>query len=312
MVGLNLRKRRLVVHGLDDTDFVRAFTSGLAHTEQQWYDYVDRYHTQIPNATEALFVNLRTPQEVSSYAMLAYAVAALRGRDLLEIGCGSGSFVDDLFAVQPDLRYSGIDLCEAEIERGRAAFGRYSNVHLLQAHASQLPFDDESFDVVTSHQTFNFMPNPIPAFAEAFRVLRPGGTLIFAVNKATKFNPEGAYQQLFEAAASVLRRHYPAYRIPNLYDPRIYDDRGIFDLLREAGFDASRARIDSFDVGAMMTPEEAWGSIVRNYQLAFVSFKDEMADAVEARAMKIADIARAEIDVELGMRIVSAPRPQLA
>jgi ubiquinone/menaquinone biosynthesis C-methylase UbiE len=306
-------KLHLTFDGLDDTDFFRAITSGVENTEAEWYDYVDRYHSAIPTATEALFLALCTSEGHSSYELLARAIAKERGQDILEIGCGSGQLVHALTA-SPDLHYTGIDLCRTEIERGLAAFEGYENVRFVHARAAQLPFDDESFDVVTSHQTFNFMPDPVPAFAEAYRVLRPGGALVFAVNRATRLTPSATFQRLFKAAAGVMRSAYPQYAIPRDHDPRIYQDGGILSLLNEAGWvGTEHAKIETFDVGAMMNPEEAYATIVRGYELAAVPSKDAMLDAVEALAREIAaETKHDDVDLELGIRIVTARRSYLS
>ena len=132
-----MRKARLVVHGLDETNLFHATTAGLAHTDADWYDYVERFHEAIPMATESLFAVMCTPEGLSSYAMLARAIANVSPGDVLEIGCGSGQLVHDLIGGKPDLRYTGVDLCEAEIARGRIAFERYANVRLERARAAQ-------------------------------------------------------------------------------------------------------------------------------------------------------------------------------
>lgn len=304
---------RLAIHGLDDTDFLRAITSGRDYTEAEWYEYLDRFHSAVPMATESLFTALRGPEGLSSYEMLARAIAKLGQRDVLDVGCGSGQFAHEMTASSPGTRYTGVDLCEAEIERGIAAFENDPNVRLVRAHASTLPFPAESFDVVTSHQTFNFVPDPVPALAEAFRVLRPGGTLIFVVNRAMKLRPDSTYQRLFEAAKSVLLSAYPAYRAPRPYDPRIYDGPGILSLLRDAApYDLDGVQVETFDIGAMMTPEQAWATMVRSYDLAAMYSSSEMVERVEARAMEIAAEAnRSDLDIELGIRIVTAMRPRL-
>jgi SAM-dependent methyltransferase len=52
---------------------------------------------------------------------------------------------------------------------------------LLNQDVQQLTFPGESFDLVTSNQVFEHVPDDIRGYAECYRVLRPGGALIFSV-----------------------------------------------------------------------------------------------------------------------------------
>ncbi|MBC8072897.1 MAG: class I SAM-dependent methyltransferase [Deltaproteobacteria bacterium] len=100
-----------------------------------------------------------------------------RDRDVLEIGVGAGT--DFMQWVRAGARATGIDMTDAGIELTRERLeleGR--NATLLRGDAEQLPFSDESFDVVYSYGVLHHTPDTPRAFAEAWRVLRPGGTLL--------------------------------------------------------------------------------------------------------------------------------------
>jgi arsenite methyltransferase len=56
----------------------------------------------------------------------------------------------------------------------------FANVELVQAHIEELPFDDASFDAVISNGVINLSPVKSRVFAEAARVLRPGGRFAVA------------------------------------------------------------------------------------------------------------------------------------
>jgi SAM-dependent methyltransferase len=97
-------------------------------------------------------------------------------RDVLEIGVGMGA--DHLeWAKAPPRSLVGVDLTERAVEYTRQrlqAEGFTPHVH--RANAEQLPFPDNSFDIVYSWGVLHHSENPAKAIDEVFRVLRPGGT----------------------------------------------------------------------------------------------------------------------------------------
>ncbi len=287
--------------------------NGREHTVEAWYDYLDRFHTALPVANETLFTNLRTVGDRSSYEVLARAAAAAGGGDVLDVGCGNGCLMNELLEAFPeDTQFTGIDMCAAEIDAGRRTFASEPRVHFERARAEALPFGDASFDTVVSHQTLNFFPDPRPALAEIFRVLRPGGAFVFAQNRALP--NELNYVRLLRAAEAVVKEQYPNMKRPVQEDRRIYQAAGICDLLKEAArFDLDRIRIETFSVGAMMTPEAAASTFARIYILASIPSNEAMFAAIETRAREIAAEGRGElIDLELPFHLVDVRKPVLA
>ena len=102
------------------------------------------------------------------------------GERVLDLGSGAGT--DSLVAAQmvgPDGRVVGIDMTPemlAKASAGAAAL-KFENVEFVEGEAEQLPFGDESFDVVISNGVIDLIPDKDAVFAELFRVLRPGGRL---------------------------------------------------------------------------------------------------------------------------------------
>jgi ubiquinone/menaquinone biosynthesis C-methylase UbiE len=98
-------------------------------------------------------------------------------RDVLEIGVGMGA--DHLeWAKSRPHRLAGVDLTPRAVAwtaRRLATYGLTSE--LKEGDAEDLPFADESFDIVYSWGVLHHSPNTPQAFREAYRVLRPGGTL---------------------------------------------------------------------------------------------------------------------------------------
>lgn len=106
-----------------------------------------------------------------------------KGDRVLDIGCGAG--VDALVAailVGPDGVVTGVEMIPEMLGRAKKnlALADLDNVSFLEASAEDLPLPDSSVDVVISNGVFNLVIDKGKALAEAFRVLKPGGRLMFA------------------------------------------------------------------------------------------------------------------------------------
>lgn len=108
------------------------------------------------------------------------AAASACPRDILDIATGTGDLAIALANACPDARVTGVDLSEGMVEEGRRKVlkaGLQHRVTLRTADALQLPFDDESFDVITVAFGVRNFEHLSEGYAEMLRVLRPGGTL---------------------------------------------------------------------------------------------------------------------------------------
>jgi arsenite methyltransferase len=125
-------------------------------------------------------------EALASFAGVGYALdlAELRpGERVLDLGCGSGT---DVFcaAVQVggDGHVIGIDITDEQIAKAERLRDRdgFGQIELREAHMEELPFEDESFDAVISNGVINLSPSKDRVYAEAARVLRPGGRAAIA------------------------------------------------------------------------------------------------------------------------------------
>jgi malonyl-CoA O-methyltransferase len=92
-------------------------------------------------------------------------------RSALDVGAGTGSVIEALLFRHPELVAAGVDLAHGMV---RAARHRSGPRHVV-GDAEALPFRSAAFDVVASASAYQWMEELGPAFAEARRVLVPGG-----------------------------------------------------------------------------------------------------------------------------------------
>jgi SAM-dependent methyltransferase len=111
-------------------------------------------------------------------------LAALEpGETVLDLGSGSGT---DVFCaavlVGASGRVVGVDITDAQLDKAARLRDRegLSQVELVEAHIEDLPFEGATFDAVLSNGVINLSPVKGRVFAEAARVLRPGGRLAIA------------------------------------------------------------------------------------------------------------------------------------
>ena len=115
---------------------------------------------------------------------LSKALGGLGGRsfgDGLEIGSGTGYFSLNLMQLGIVERLTATDISPGMLSRlSRTADYLGLEIETVATDAEELPFDDESFDIVFGHAVLHHIPDLDRAFAEFRRVLRPGGVIAFA------------------------------------------------------------------------------------------------------------------------------------
>ena len=119
--------------------------------------------------------------------ILAAAGERLKGR-LLENGCGIGQYAAHLLPYAA----GGLVGLEYDFERARQALGAAGQI--VNAAGEALPFPDETFDAILSHEVLEHVADDALAAGEMARVLRRGGRiLLFAPNRGYPFETHGVY-----------------------------------------------------------------------------------------------------------------------
>jgi ubiquinone/menaquinone biosynthesis C-methylase UbiE len=114
----------------------------------------------------------------------ALAHVTVENRDtVLDVGCGGGRTVSKLAQAATGGKVYGVDHSEASIastERTNARWIALGRVEVRLASVSELPFADDTFDLVTAVETHFWWPDLRGDMREVLRVLKPGGLLLIA------------------------------------------------------------------------------------------------------------------------------------
>ena len=108
----------------------------------------------------------------------------------LDVACGTGFPLFELAHVHgPGSHFTGVDLWPEAIARARRKLAYYglTNVELIECDAASLPFDDTTFDLVTSNIGINNFEDPPLVLRECVRVMKPGARIAVTTNLTGHF-----------------------------------------------------------------------------------------------------------------------------
>jgi SAM-dependent methyltransferase len=116
----------------------------------------------------------------SHHARLMQAAAITRAERVLDVGCGNGQTTRDAARSAPEGSAFGVDLSSGMIARAReiARHEDLGNVTFEVADAQVHPFEPAGYDVAMSRFGAMFFGDPVAAFTNIARGLRPGGRLV--------------------------------------------------------------------------------------------------------------------------------------
>lgn len=226
-------------------------------------------------------------------ADLADRAARLRPGRVLELAAGTGALTRELAAgLSPLAEIVATDLNPAMLEEAERT-GTARPVHWRQADAMRLPFDDAGFDLVACQFGVMFFPDRVAALAEARRVLRPGGALLF--NTWDRIGDNVFAAAVTDALARLFPDDPPRFlaRVPHGY----HEATGLRGDAEAAGFTA--VRLDT------VTAISRAGS-ARAVALAYCA-GTPLRNEIEARDPAALDAAIATAEAELVHRFGDGP-----
>jgi SAM-dependent methyltransferase len=150
----------------------------------------------------------------------------------LEVSCGTGRLTKHLRTYFPaSTKFIASDVSGDMIAVAKEKL-KDASIEFKIADAQQLPFPDNSFDLVLCQHGIMFFPDKLKGFEEAFRVLKPGGRFIFATWDSTKNMP--LFNVILEEVVIPFFKgeEESRFRIPfSLHEPDL-----LFGFLSKAGF----------------------------------------------------------------------------
>lgn len=145
-------------------------------------------------------------QQAPVYEAALHAVGLPRGARVLDVGCGTGVFLRH--AADRGADVAGVDASEGLLELART---RLPEADLHQADMTELPFADDTFDLVPGFSSFFFADDIVRALSEARRVARPGAAVVAEVFG----HPDRCDLEAVKAAAARFRDSEAEYWRPD-------------------------------------------------------------------------------------------------
>ncbi|WP_295115626.1 class I SAM-dependent methyltransferase [uncultured Methanobrevibacter sp.] len=150
---------------------------------------------------------------------------------ILDIGCGGGRNIQRFAElISENGRVVGIDYSEVSVEKSTELNRKYIDkgiVNVLQGSVSDMPFYDETFDIVTGFETIYFWPDFINDLKEVNRVLKKDGLVFFCNEAVYREGEMDKYADLVE-----------------LLDMKIYSEDVLRESLEKTGFKDFKAYLD--------------------------------------------------------------------
>lgn len=119
----------------------------------------------------------------------------LKDKKILDMGCGEGVWMNQFCAFTSPENVFGFDVDVQSLEIFWKSESEIPHKNVIQAESENLPYPDNSFDIVFSNEVFEHVEDDRKSVEEVVRVLKPGGQLIFFTpNRGWPFETHGMFK----------------------------------------------------------------------------------------------------------------------
>lgn len=171
-----------------------------------------------------------------------------------------------------------VDAARSEANRRGA-----TNIQFRECKADELPFANNSFDVVVSRLGVMFFPDSLAAMREMLRVAKPGGTLAFAVWHKSEVNP------FCYLVTNVLDQHIE----PTVPDPdgpsafRFAETGKLANVMTQAGAIDVEEHVLKFQIAAPVSPLEFW------------AMRSQTSDTLREKLKRLSEDEQSQVTAEV-------------
>jgi ubiquinone/menaquinone biosynthesis C-methylase UbiE len=181
-----------------------------------------------PGGIEGYFATMYAECAKNSEAMrnayrglAAKAASAIQSGKALEIGPGPGYVSIEMARLLPEVEIVGLDVSETMIEiatRNADEYGASKRVEFRQGDASEMPFEESSFDFLISCGSLHHWKKPARVFEEIHRVLKPGCSAL--IDDLRRDTPEESVREWTSGHVSRLMRWGAKHSFSEAYTAR--------------------------------------------------------------------------------------------
>lgn len=212
MIMMNNKDKVNTGHNIEDKELIKNARKPVGELGHQILDRMNKSH-----------------ESMAQWGVTHFTIK--NDSKILDIGCGGGKNLER-FALQisDEGKVVGIDYSQVSVEKSIALNKNNVDkgiVDVLQASVSDMPFSDETFDIVTGFETIYFWPDFINDLKEVNRVLKKGGLVFFCNEAVYREGEMDKYDDLVE-----------------LLDMKIYSEDVLKESLVKAGFKDFKAYIN--------------------------------------------------------------------
>jgi len=147
------------------------------------------------NQSAARWDEIASERDVTRLKRMARRLNITPGSTVLDVGTGTGVFIPFLLnELGKDGRIIALDFAEKMLERARAK-GFNGNIDYLCADVTNIPLNDEIFDIVVCYSSFPHFQDKPRALAEMNRVIKSGGRLLIC-HTSSRTTINGVHRQI--------------------------------------------------------------------------------------------------------------------